>query len=151
MGCNSSNRTDLPESDRRRVGGVACLFLRGWAGPLALVPGLLSSHAGSGRAGPGTLRFQLTAESLLLEARASLQVPCSLRLTVTGSSHRMNLNLSPTPWHVPVPSPVICINRSQQRSLWQPGVTALQPAWTLLRPLPHSWSISSGAHEAQEP
>ena len=117
--------------------------------PLALVTGLLSSHAGSGRAGSGARSSQLMAESLLPEARATLQAPHSLRLAVRAQpSHWISLNLSPTPWCVPVPAPNICCNRSQQRSLWQPGVTALQPTWTLLGPLP---SISSRAREAQEP
>ena len=120
--------------------------------PLALVTGLLTSHAGSGRAGPGALSSQLTAESLLPEARTSLQAPHSLRLAVMAQpSHRISLNLSPTHWRVPVPFPTICCNRDQQTSLWQPEVTALQPTWTLLRPLTHLPSISSRAHEAQEP
>ena len=120
--------------------------------PLALVTGLLSSHAGSSRAGSGALSSQLMADSLLPEARATLQAPHSLRLAVRAQpSHRVSLNLSPTPWRVPVPSPNICCNRGQQRSLWQPEVTALQPRWTLLGPLPHLPSIPSRAREAQEP
>ena len=75
--------------------------------PVALVTGLLSSHARSGRAGPGALRFQLMAESLLFEARASFQVPRSLRLAVTGEPITQD-KPEPKPHTLACPSPIPC-------------------------------------------
>ena len=74
---------------------------------MALVTGLLSSHARLGRAGPGALRFQLMEEFLLLEARASLQVPRSLRLAVTGQPITQD-KPEPKPHPLACLSPIPC-------------------------------------------